>query len=138
MKVMVSACLLGTNCKYDGGNNRNEKLLRYIKGKEVIAVCPELMGGLVAPRPPVELRSNRAINNLGEDVTAAFRSGAAAVMALAKKEQPTLIILQSRSPSCGVRRIYDGSFQHRLVPGSGITAQLLKDAGFVVLDVEEL
>lgn len=135
---MVSACLLGTNCKYDGGNNRNEKLLHYIKGKEVVAVCPELMGGLVAPRPPVELRSNRAINNLGEDVTVAFRSGAAAVLALAKKEQPSLIILQSRSPSCGVRRIYDGSFQHRLVPGSGITAQLLKDAGFVVLDVEEL
>lgn len=138
MKVMVSACLLGTNCKYDGGNNRNEKLLHYIKGKEVVAVCPELLGGLVAPRPPVELRSNRAINNLGEDVTVAFRSGAAAVLALAKKEQPSLIILQSRSPSCGVRRIYDGSFQHRLVPGSGITAQLLKDAGFVVLDVEEL
>lgn len=135
---MVSACLLGTNCKYDGGNNRNEKLLHYIKGKEVVAVCPELMGGLVAPRPPVELRSNRAINNLGEDVTVAFRSGAAAVLALAKKEQPSLIILQSRSPSCGVRRIYDGSFQHRLVPGSGITAQLLKEAGFVVLDVEEL
>ena len=138
MKVMVSACLLGTNCKYDGGNNRNEKLLHYIKGKEVVAVCPELLGGLVAPRPPVELRSNRAINNLGEDVTVAFRSGAAAVLALAKEEQPSLIILQARSPSCGVRRIYDGSFQHRLVPGSGITAQLLKDAGFVVLDVEEL
>ena len=135
---MVSACLLGTNCKYDGGNNRNEKLLHYIKDKKVVAVCPELLGGLVAPRPPVELRSNRAINNLGEDVTVAFRSGAAAVLALAKKEQPSLIILQSRSPSCGVRRIYDGSFQHRLVPGSGITAQLLKDAGFVVLDVEEL
>ena len=138
MKIMVSACLLGENCKYNGGNNRNEVLLEMMAGYEIIPVCPEVAGGLPVPRVPVELVNGRAVNRDGEDVDNAFRKGAELTLAIAEKENPDLIILQSRSPSCGVSEIYDGTFTGRKIPGHGIFAEMAIRAGYKVMDVEEL
>lgn len=138
MKIMVSACLLGENCKYDGGNNRNEALLEKLAGHEVIPVCPEVSGGLPVPRIPVEIVNGRAVNRCGEDVDAAFRKGAEKTLETAEREKPDLIILQSRSPSCGVKEIYDGTFTGKKIPGHGIFAQMAIRAGYQVIDVEDL
>ena len=105
MKILVSACLLGENCKYNGKNNYSERVAKYLEGHEVIPVCPEVLGGLPTPRDPSEI---------------------------------DLAILQSRSPSCGVKQIYDGSFTGKLIPGQGVFAQLLEKNGFRVMDCEEI
>ena len=136
MKVMVSACLLGTNCKYNGGNNRSEALIGKLAGHEIIPVCPEVAGGLPTPRIPAEIANGTVMNRRGQNVDAAFRAGAVAVLELAKNERPDLIILQSRSPSCGVKEIYDGIFSGRLIPGQGVFAALASEAGYTVKDVE--
>lgn len=138
MVIMVSACLLGTNCKYSGGNNYSEAVAKYVKGHRVIPVCPEVMGGLPTPRTPVELRQGVAIMKDGTNVDAQFRLGAEKALAIARELQPDVVILQSRSPSCGSRQIYDGTFSGVKIPGRGIFAGLLLDAGFRVLDAEEL
>ena len=138
MKIMVSACLVGENCKYNGGNNRNEKLLALLAGHEVIAVCPEQMGGLPTPRVPSEVKDGVVTARDGRIVDAEFRAGAAKCLEIARRERPDLIVLQSRSPSCGVRQRYDGSFTGTLVDGPGVTAQLLMENGFRPVDVEGL
>lgn len=135
MRIMVSACLIGENCKYNGGNNKSEELLNLISGYKVIAVCPEVLGGLPTPRQPSELRDGRVISRDGQDVDAAFRLGAEKCLAIAQREKPDLIILQSRSPSCGVKQRYDGSFSGRLETGAGVTAELLLRHGYSVLDI---
>ena len=137
MKILVSACLLGENCKYNGGNNRNEALLRRLAGHEVIPVCPEAAGGLSVPRIPAEIVDGRVQNREGQDVDGAFRAGAKAVLEIAQRERPDLIILQSRSPSCGVKEIYDGTFSGKRIPGQGVFAALALAAGFAVMDVED-
>ncbi len=138
MKIMVSACLLGENCKYNGGNNRNEKLLGMLSGHEVIPVCPEVLGGLPVPRIPAEIQNGRVMNRKGEDVNDAFHSGAQKALEIAKQTNPGMIILQSRSPSCGVKEVYDGTFSGTLIPGQGIFAEMAQKAGFRVVDVEEV
>ncbi len=138
MKIMVSACLLGENCKYDGGNNRHGKLLRLLAGHEVIPVCPELAGGLPVPRVPAEIVRGRVVTREGTDVDAAFRLGAEKVLETARREHPDWIILQSRSPSCGMKEIYDGSFTGKKIPGHGIFAGMALEAGFRVADAEDL
>ena len=138
MKIMVSACLVGENCKYNGGNNRNQKVLDFIAGHEVIPICPEVMGGLPTPRVPSEIRDGKVINKAGVSVDREYRLGAAKALEIAQKEQPDLVILQSRSPSCGVKQRYDGTFTGTLVDRSGVTAALLIEHGFHVLDVEDL
>jgi len=138
MKIMVSACLTGENCKYNGGNNRNEKVIRMMKENEVIAVCPERMGGLPIPRVPSEIRDGVAIAKDGRNVDREFRTGASKCLETAMREKPDLIVLQSRSPSCGVKQRYDGTFSGRLIDGSGIAAQLLMENGFRCIDVEDL
>ncbi len=135
---MVSACLAGENCKYNGGNNRREKVLQLLEHNEVILVCPEQMGGLPTPRVPSEIRDGIVTAKDGRIVDAQFRAGAAECLEIAKKEQPELIVLQSRSPSCGVKQRYDGTFSGTLVNGAGVTAQLLMENGFRVVDVEDL
>ena len=137
MKIMVSACLLGENCKYNGGSNRSEALLRKLAGHEIIPVCPEVAGGLPTPRIPAEIVRGTVRNREGQDVDAAFRAGARAVLELAQREQPDLLILKSRSPSCGVHEIYDGTFSGKLIPGRGVFAELAYRAGFKVRDAEE-
>lgn len=138
MKIMVSACLLGENCKYNGGNNKSSRVLEFIKGHEVIPVCPEVLGGLPTPRIPAEIVNGVVINQKGESVDAQFRSGAQIALELAKKEQIDFVILQSRSPSCGVNQIYDGSFSGNKVKGQGVFATLLSQEGIKIIDVEDL
>ena len=138
MKIMVSACLLGENCKYDGGNNRNEALLEKLAGHEIIPICPEVAGGLPVPRIPVEIVNGRAVNRNGEGVDDAFRKGAEKTLEIAEREKPDLIILQSRSPSCGVNEIYDGTFTGKKIPGHGIFADMAISAGYNVIDAEDL
>ena len=138
MKIMVSACLTGENCKYNGGNNRNEMLLNLLEGNEVIAVCPEQMGGLPTPRVPSEILEGVVTSRDGRNVDAEFRLGASRCLEVAVREKPDLIILQSRSPSCGVKQRYDGTFAGKLVEGMGVTAQLLAENGFRVVDAEEV
>ena len=135
---MVSACLTGENCKYNGGNNRNEKVLQMMAEHEVITVCPEQMGGLPTPRVPSEIKDGVVTAKDGRMVDKEFRAGAAKCLEIAMREQPDLIVLQSRSPSCGVKQRYDGTFTGTLVDGSGVTAQLLMKHGFRCIDVEEL
>ena len=138
MKILVSACLLGENCKYSGGNNRNEKLLAFLKNHEVIPICPEVLGGLPTPRPPAEITGGEVINRDGVSVDREYRLGAQKALEIAHSHQADLAILQSRSPSCGVKEIYDGTFSGRKIPGQGVTAQLLAQNGFAVMDVEDL
>ncbi len=138
MKIMVSACLAGENCKYNGSSNRNEKILRLMAENEVIKVCPEQMGGLPTPRVPSEIKNGVVTARDGQIVDDAFRAGAAKCLEIAVREQPDLIVLQSRSPSCGVKQRYDGTFTGTLTDGAGVTAQLLMDHGFRCLDVEDL
>lgn len=138
MKIMVSGCLLGENCKYNGGNNYSEKVAEYIKGHEVISVCPECMGGLPTPRIPAEIVDGVVTNREGQVVDEEFRRGAKIALEIARKEQIDVAILQSRSPSCGSKQIYDGSFSGVKVDGQGVFAKLLKEHGFHMIDVEDL
>lgn len=138
MKIMVSACLLGENCKYSGGNNRNERVLRFINGHEIIPICPEVMGGLPTPRPPAEIVRGEVINCNGVSVDQEYHLGAERALAIAQREKIDLAILQSRSPSCGVKEIYDGTFSGTKIPGQGVTAALLAANGFCVMDVADL
>ena len=136
MKIAVSACLLGHNCKYNGGNNRSQKVLDYIEGHEVIPVCPEVAGGLPVPRVPVELKGLKAINRDGEDVTDFFLRGVEQEME--KIQGVDLVILQPRSPSCGCKQIYDGTFSKTLIHGKGMFAQALAEAGIPMMDGDDV
>ena len=138
MKILVSGCLLGENCKYNGGNNYSEKVAEYIKGHEVISACPECLGGLATPRVPAEIVNGVVTNREGQIVDAEFRKGAEIALEIAKKEKIDLVILQSRSPSCGVKQIYDGTFSGTRIDGQGVFARLLKENGIPMMDVEDL
>ena len=138
MKIMVSACLLGENVKYNGGNNKSEALLGLLESHTVIPVCPEVLGGLPVPRTPAEIVGGTVTNRNGESVDEAFRRGAQKALDIANREKPDLIILQSRSPSCGVKQIYDGTFSGTLIPGQGIFARMAEDAGVRVMDAEDV
>lgn len=135
---MVSACLLGRNCKYSGGNNYSAKLAEYLKDKEVVEICPEVLAGFPIPRPRIERVNGRVFNEFGEDVHEACLSGVQKAVEIAKAEKIDLAILQSRSPSCGVNEIYDGTFSGVRIPGHGLFAEELLKSGFRVLDVEDL
>lgn len=136
MRVLVSACLLGENCKYNGGNNRNQAVIGFLRDKEAVPVCPELLGGLGAPRPCVELRDGRAVTKDGRDVDAAIRRGVE--LALEAAGDVDLAVLQPRSPTCGARQVYDGTFSGRLVPGMGLLAAALHARGVPLADAGEL
>ena len=137
MTIIVSACLLGENCKYNGGNNYCRELVEKLAGHTLIPVCPEVLGGLPVPRTPAEILKGEVTNREGISVDIEFREGAKRALEIARGSKPDLIILQSRSPSCGVGKIYDGTFTGKLVPGNGVFAQIAIDAGFNVVDVEE-
>ncbi len=138
MRIFVSACLLGEACKYNGGNNYSEKVMEFIKGHEVIALCPEVLGGLTIPRIPAEIVNGVVTNKKGHVVDKEFRDGANLALQVALKEKVDLAILQSRSPSCGVKEVYDGTFSGKKIPGQGVFAKLLMENGIKVIDVEEL
>ena len=127
MKVMVSACLLGRNCKYNGGNNRNESVLAFLESHEVFPVCPEVMGGLPTPRIPSEIIDGKVFMENGKDVTNNYIKGANEALEIALVNGCNMAILKSKSPSCGYGEIYDGSFSHKLKKGNGIACQLFLD-----------
>ena len=139
--IFVSACLVGINCKYNGGNNFNEKTLNLVKEKKAIPICPEQLGGLPTPRVPVELKvidgKTYAINKEGKDVTNNFVKGADEVLKLAKELNIKQAILQPRSPSCGVGKIYSGNFDGKLIDGDGILVKLLKENNIEVISLDE-
>ena len=134
MNILVSACLLGVNCKYSGKNNRNENVLRLAEKHTLIPVCPEQLGGLPTPRYPSEICGGREINNIGEDVTAYYEKGAGEALNIAKLFGCERAVLKARSPECGSKEIYDGTFTKTVIPGKGITAALLEENGIEVYD----
>ena len=136
MKILARACLLGRNCKYTGGNNFDPKVAAFVEGKEVLAVCPEECLGM--PRVPMEIVDGILVNRNGEAVDAAVRQQVEAILAQIKDQDIECCVLKSRSPTCGVRQVYDGSFSGKLISGSGIFAQALKDAGCQTIDAEDL
>lgn len=131
--ILVSACLLGINCKYNGKNNYHQELLDYLKDKSVIPICPEIYGGLKTPRDPSEIKGDKVITKEGQDVTENFQRGAEETLKLAKEFNVKKAILKSKSPSCGYGEIYDGTFSDQLIKGNGITAELLKQNGIEIL-----
>lgn len=138
MIIGVSACLLGENCKYNGRNNESKKLKDYVKGHTVVPVCPEVMGGLPTPRDPAEIIGGVVRQKSGRSVDEEFRAGARAALKKIKDAGAELAILQSRSPSCGVKEIYDGTFTGHLVKGKGVFAAMLEEEGIRAMDVEDL
>lgn len=138
MKVLVSACLLGHDCKYNGGNNYDEKIVAFLKDKEVIAVCPEVLAGLGVPRTPIEILDGVLLDKNGNSVDDALRDAVGEILEQIRDAGIDCAILKSRSPTCGVKQVYDGSFSGKLITGSGVLAQALKDAGYKVIDAEDM
>ena len=138
MKILVSACLLGRNCKYNGGNNRNEKVIRFLEGKEIIPVCPEVAAGMPVPRLPVEIRDGRIISIEGKDLDDVYRKGIKRTLAPLDLEDIDLAILKAKSPTCGVHEIYDGTFSGKKIKGQGLLAAALMEEGVYVIDENDL
>ena len=138
MKIAVSECLLGENCKYNGGNNYSKKLLEFLRNHQVISICPEVLGGLPTPRKPAEIVGGEVKLEDGRSVDYEFKKGAQIALDKVIDNQVDLVILQSRSPSCGVNKIYDGSFLGKLIDGKGVFAKLLEENDIDVIDVEDL
>ena len=138
MKILVSACLLGENCKYNGGNNYNSAVAEFVRDKEILPICPEMLAGMGCPRTPIEIVDGVLMDRNGRNVDAAMRGVVAEALKQISSEEIQCAVLQSRSPTCGVNQLYDGSFTGKLIPGAGIFAQALKDAGYRVIDAEDI
>ena len=141
MKVGVSACLVGKNTKYDGGNNYNKYVIEYLKDKEVVLICPEVFGGLPTPRIPSEQLNDKVINSKNEDVTKQFNDGALISLKKLQEENVNVLILKERSPSCGYKKIYDGTFSKTIIDGNGVFASLALKNGFTIYtesDIENI
>lgn len=141
--ILISACLAGVNCKYDGGNNYKEKIFELVKSGKAILVCPEQLGGLSTPRVPAEIingdNGRRVVTKTGEDVTHQYERGALEVLNLAKQLGIDKAILKANSPSCGCGTIYDGTFNNVKINGNGITSELLLNNGiYVITEKDEL
>ena len=137
MKILVSACLLGVRCRYDGKSKPHPAVERLLEQHTLIPVCGEIFGGLPTPRVSAERQGERVVNADGRDVTAAYRRGAEEVLRLAERYGCKAAILKERSPSCGSGRIYDGTFTGTLTDGWGVTAELLRDHGICVIGESE-
>lgn len=134
MNILVSACLIGAHCRYDGESNERPWMKILLRDHTVIPVCPEQLGGLSTPRPPVEWADGRAMNDQGEDCTEQFMRGAKEALRIAKFFNCHLAILKAKSPSCGQDQIYDGTFSGQLTDGKGATVKLLEEHGISVID----
>ena len=139
--ILVSACLAGKKCSWDAGHRLNPKIRKMVTERKAIAVCPEVLGGRSVPRIVTEIRGGdghdvlsgkaRVFDKIGKDVTDEFVKGAYMTLEMAKGNNITSAILKSKSPSCGVGRIYDGTFKGKLIKGDGVTTALLKKKGFI-------
>lgn len=138
MRILVSACLLGENCKYNGGNNYSQAVADFVAGHQVIPACPEMEAGMGCPRIPIEIVDGVLMDREGNCVDAQMRRAIAQRLESLRPEGIDCAVLKSRSPTCGVHQVYDGTFSGKVVPGSGVLAQALKDAGYIVLDNEDM
>lgn len=138
MRILISGCLLGVCCRYDGASKPHPMALELAKRHELIPVCPEQLGGLATPRPPAERQGKQIIAKTGLDVTEQYRRGAAETLKLCRLLGCEAAVLKERSPSCGNREIYDGTFSGMLIPGDGVTAELLKAHGIPVYGESQL
>jgi uncharacterized protein YbbK (DUF523 family) len=146
--IMVSACLLGVKCRYDGKAKPVGRLVRRLEGCRIVPFCPECLGGLSIPRLPAEIQNgegatvltgeSRVVNSRGEDCTLQFLQGARRTVELYRENRPQYVLLKANSPSCGAGRIYDGSFSGRFRPGDGVAAAMLRQEGALLHTEEEL
>lgn len=134
---LCSACLLGIDCKYNGNNNSNDKIIELSKKEELIPVCPEQLGGMSTPRIPSEIKGDKVLSWNGLNITEKFEKGANEVLKIAKLYGVKEFIGKQGSPSCGCGKIYDGTFSNKLKKGNGITASLLKKEGFKITTEED-
>lgn len=139
-RILVSACLLGLCCRYDGKEKADGRVLELLKRDDIllIPVCPEQLGGMETPRLPSERRGEAVVNRSGEDVTEYYRKGAVQALKLAELYGCKAAILKERSPSCGKGQIYDGTFSGTLTEGDGVTAELLKSHGIQIFGESEV
>ena len=137
-KILISACLVGDKVKYDGHSNYNEKVKLLLEKYELVPFCPEVEGGLTTPRKPSERVKDRVKMEGGRDVTKNFQNGAELALNICLYLGIKIAILKENSPSCGVNKIYDGSFSHKLIDGQGVTAELLKRKGIKIISENEI
>lgn len=138
MKILVSACILGQNCKYNGKNNKNPLVITFLKDKQIIPICPEILVGMKTPRPCAEIVNGIVMDENGNNVHSEYTNAVALALSQIENEDIDFAILQSRSPTCGVNQIYDGSFRGRLISGMGLFAKALCQKGYKIIDVETL
>lgn len=136
--ILVSACLLGEPCRYDGQSKPCASIIALSEWATLVPVCPESDGGLPTPRIPSERQGDRVRNRLGADVTLEYCKGAKLAQETAKAQGCICAILKEKSPSCGTHFIYDGTFRGKVIPGLGVTAELLQSAGFLVFSEDEI
>lgn len=136
--ILVSACLAGVKCRYDGKDNANAKVIELVRKGIAIPVCPEQLGGLQTPRIPAEMVEDKIINKKGENVSMQFKKGAKESLNIAKLAGCNKAILKQRSPSCGYGKIYDGTHTGKIIDGMGLTAKLLSDNGIIVLTEDDI
>ncbi len=138
MKVLVSACILGENCKYNGKSNRNDAVIEFLKDKEVLPICPEMLAHMSIPRPCAEIVNGVVTDEHGNNVHDEYTHAVELALSKIQGQDIDLAILQSRSPTCGAKQIYDGSFSGKLIPGKGLFATALIEKGYKVVDAEEI
>ena len=138
INILVSACLLGENCKWNGRNNSRENVIKLKEKYNLIPFCSEVLGGLPTPRIPSEIRGNKVFNQVELEVTQYFTRGAQRALEIAINNHCKYAILKSRSPSCGVNKVYDGTFTKNVIDGEGITTKLLRKNKIQVFSDEEV
>lgn len=138
MKILVSACLLGINCKYNGLNNYNIDVVNFVKKHEYLPICPEQLSGLNTPRIPIEIKNGKVIDENGNDFTIMMEKGCQEVQKYIDLFKPSLAILKAKSPSCGYKRIYDGSFTKTIIEGNGTAASLIEKNNIKIITEEEI
>lgn len=137
MNILVSACLLNMNCRYNGQGQTMPHVEKLLLKHHLIPICPEIYGGLSTPREPSELKNGRVLTKSGKDFTEYFERGAHEILALANLYHCTYAILKERSPSCGYKKIYDGTFTGKLIAGNGVLADLLAKNGIEIINETE-
>lgn len=137
-KILVSACLTGENCRYDGKNNRNDSVMKLAKYYDLIPICPEVNGGMKTPRAPSEIKGDKVVSITGKDVTQFYNDGAYWACSIARIYHIKLAVLKEKSPSCGCKLIHNGLFDGKVIPGKGITVRKLEQMGVKVIDEDDV
>lgn len=136
--IGVSSCLAGINCTYSGKNHVIQKIRDMVESKEAIMICPEVLSGMGTPREPCEIVGHKVISCTGIDHTKEYYDGAYKALEILQKHNVKVVLLKFRSPSCGKGKIYDGTFQHKLIDGNGITVKILEENGIIVYNEDKM